>query len=171
MTKAPPTYSNKNLLVDAIVETLVAKEMAHQEGVLRSLIRENADLGGSYHGFMFQGKFRTQLPKEQHKRATKKAPEPAMYPAISAYMADMKCVEQETQAVKQGISLLLWPCKTDQDCRDALPEDIVNLIPTMQMLPRQKPEAWSIGDKPLQKLQYESIKIKILYFLTTEMRY
>ena len=171
MVNTPPTYSNKHLLIDAIVGTLVSKEASHQEGVLKALIRENAELGGSYHGFMFQGKFQTLLSRNKHNRAIKKAPEPSMYPAITAYMAEQKYINQETQAIKQGISLLLWPCKTDQDCRDALPEDIVRLMPTMRMLTRERPEAWSIEDKPLHKFQYESTKIKILYFLTTEMSY
>lgn len=78
-------------------------------------------------------------------------------------MEDVKNTEREHLRLRQGLAVLLSPCGSDQDIRDALPDVIVGFFPELNALPRFREEAWVFRDQPL-KMHSHQQTVELLNF-------
>jgi hypothetical protein len=78
-----------------------------------------------------------------------------------AYLRDESMVDSHKAFVRQGLVLLLEPCTTNQEMRDALPEGVVQLAPELKTLTRQSDECWTLEDNPRAKRQFEKVRLMI----------
>lgn len=88
-----------------------------------------------------------------------------------AYLRDEQLVESQKAMVRQGLVLLLEPCQSNQEMRDALPEGVVQLAPELKTLTRQRDEAWTLEDNPRGKRQFDKVRLFLDAYAMARMIY
>lgn len=166
-----PQMSSAHVMINEIMKRLMAKDKVRTDRILENFILENHKLGGPKEGFLLEGRFLTLLPSRDQLAAEKRMLHPHLHGEVREYLNELKLIENEASTIKHGLSLLLKPCKTWQDFRDALPEDIVDLVPEIKRLSRQRPEAWCLDEGSFQKHQYSMVKEKMMFYITNQMLY
>lgn len=156
---------------NGIMDCLLAKDHSKLRGMLEELIERNYALGGPKEGFLMEGQFLTVLPSKQQFLAEKRMPHSSLHSEVREYLAECKLLDSEAKAIRQGLSLLTSYCKTSQDLRDALPEDIVELSPNLRKMTRYRPEAWCLEGKEYHLRQYALAKEKMMFYITNQMLY
>lgn len=157
--------------IEHIIIVLLKKDHDRLDHILKGFIEENYSLGGIKEGFLLEGKFHTLLPPKQQFAVEKRMLHPRLHAEVREYLAECRLILTEAKTIQQGLSLLVKPCKSPQDLRDALPEDIVDLIPDLRRLTRQRPEAWCLEGSEFQKHQYSAVKDKLMFYITNQMLY
>jgi len=92
-----------------------------------------------------------------------------LYPMAQEYVSNLGVYLKDKKKLNQGLTLVLNGCRTKQDIRDALPDFTRKLFSDIVDLPRTRPEAWTLVDKPLLKQQFELIKELMSIHLTSGM--
>jgi len=81
-------------------------------------------------------------------------------------------VDLEKQLIKQSLSHLLIPCRSEQDIRDALPDCLSALMPrSIQALPRTNEEAWTIRNDERALRQYRKALPRIEFYSAARLIY
>lgn len=111
------------------------------------------------------------MPKNLQPLLQKKVLHPDLYASGMEYVQDEKQTAQEFQQLWWRLSLLLKDSKSIQDIRDALPDTIVALFPELSALPRQRKEAWSFEDKPLQMVSYPKLAELLDFYVANRLIY
>jgi hypothetical protein len=158
-------------LIEYIITTLLKKDYTRLDLILEGFLEQNYMLGGIKEGFLLEGKFHTLLPSKQQFVIEKRMLHPRLHGEVREYLAERRLIEVEAKTIQQGLSLLVKPCKSTQDLRDALPEDIVDLVPQFRSMTRQRPEAWCLEGSEFQKHQYGTVKEKLMFYITNQMLY
>ena len=156
---------------ELIAEKLTEPDASRLNTIRDSLIERNWQAGGHQHGFLFGGKYFTNLPPTQQFAAPKKVAEASIIPEAQQFINEAKLHDREKLHIKQGLMPLLTACISDQDVRDALPESIVKLFPDLVKFPRTRPEAWPIKDSPLQMFAWEHVEASILMHVSNRLIY
>lgn len=165
----PEIYFNR--LWNRFSEVVFGSEKAYQNEILTELIEQNHQLGGAKEGFLYAGKFYTlQNPKNIHP-TLRKPLHPSLYPQAMEYIKVRELADKERQRILHGLSILLTNCKTYQDARDALPDSLKDCLPEISKLPRTRPEAWTLADKPLLLRQYQETKELIEFYQANKLLY
>lgn len=159
------------VFTNGIMDCLLAKDHSKLRNMLEELIERNYALGGPKEGFLMEGQFLTALPPKQQFLAQKSMPHPSLHSEVREYLAECRILDSEAKVIQQGLSLLTSHCKTSQDLRDALPEDIVELSPNLRNMTRYRPEAWCLEGKEFHMHQYTLAKEKMMFYITNQMLY
>lgn len=159
------------LFTTRIMDHLLTKDRSKLRDVLEGLIERNYALGGPKEGFLMEGQFLTLLPPKQQFLAEKRMLHPSLHSEVREYLAECRILDSEAKVIQQGLSLLTSHCKTSQDLRDALPEDIVELSPNLRNMTRYRPEAWCLEGKEFHMHQYALAKEKMMFYITNQMLY
>jgi hypothetical protein len=92
--------------------------------------------------------------------------------AMDAYLVDLTTLNRDKAFISQALAMLLDPCKTIQDIRDALPECLADTLGCISGRPRgDRPEAFTLDDNPRAKRQYEKILPRIQMYAVTRLIY
>ena len=154
-----------------IADHLCSRDSRRLEAAKEELIRANHNAGGHPHGFLFGGKFHTNLPPVDQPAAEKKLLDKSLHSAGRDYMEDIKVTEREHMRLRQGLNLLLSFCSTDQDVRDALPDVVVGFFPELNALPRFKEEAWVFRDSPLKMHSHKMTADLMTFYACNQILY
>jgi hypothetical protein len=158
-------------VIPQIMQAIQAKDLARLEKDLTSLVEANYRLGGTQHGFLFQGQFHSLLPFPKQKKVDKRPLHDDLIPAAKAYLKEKQVLVQETNRLKQGLHTLLRFCNTPQQTRDALPDMASAIIPDLSAYKRIQPEAWPILEKPMLLHDYEKTRDLIQFYVTNQLIY
>lgn len=90
---------------------------------------------------------------------------------VEAFNRDEQMVESHKAFIRQGLVVLLEPCRSNQDMRDALPEGLVQLAPELKTLTRQRAEGWTLEDNPRGKRQFEKLRLNLDAYAMARMIY
>jgi hypothetical protein len=135
------------------------------------LVRENANLGGSSDGFRYNGKVFTQQETKLISRGKFTVPNVEMLPAVKLYLEDSNLIDYDKLRVNQAMTLVLKDTKSTQDVRDALPECLVQLLPSYRQYQRTRPEAFTLSENPRSYNQYMNLREKIEFYVASKMLY
>jgi hypothetical protein len=159
-------------IVSDIVEKLFTKEFRNMERIKTELIEANHALGNPKEGFLYKGRFHTNVPASQQKDLIKKMLHMDLYDRGNFYTETLDRLTKDEQKVRQGLSLMISPCVTAQDVRDSLPEIVLDLLPAdIQALSRTRPESWRFSHQPMQLLQQENVNGLISFYVANRMLY
>mgnify|MGYP003456900741 FL=1 len=86
-------------------------------------------------------------------------------------MKDKREVEFDRLRVKQALAILLKGCRTAQDLRDALPNQLAEMIDQIKPIARSRPEGFTIMDDPRKYKQYQMLREKIEFYTVTRLLY
>ena len=62
-------------------------------------------------------------------------------------------------------------CESPQDLRDALPEPLVRMFPTLSVLPRIRPEGWVIQENPELFDEFQNVVNLVLHYQVNHLIY
>lgn len=96
---------------------------------------------------------------------------PSLTGDVLAFLADRDSVRQERKLMEQIFFKLLVPCMTSQDCRDALPDCLQDVLPSIQLLSRTRPEAYTLTGDERAIRQYEQIFPRIQFYSAVRLIY
>jgi hypothetical protein len=148
-------------LVDAMEKSLDQRKA--------TLIEQNYALGGSILGFVFSGTIYADA-------ANRKAASREVRPIHADLFEDAQILHQEIlhfekdrQLLTQGLNILLAPCTSWQDIRDALPDCAKGILEQTSKLTRTRKEAWTLERHPMQLHAYGATKRCITLFMAERM--
>lgn len=158
-------------IISGLVAKLRARDDAQLTRELEELIEQNYAVGMPKQGFLFGGEFHTVLPVKSVKAEEKKLIHASLKKEAAAYCDRKVLLNKEMTRIANGLSLVLRPCTSWQDIRDALPDPLRNEIDETKNLRRLKAEAWPLQDSPLQLHQYQQTAELLLFYYTNRLIY
>lgn len=161
--------------IQAIVKRLMEADLKELDRQISVINGKNKNLSErKIDGFLYAGRY-FQPTTGNLMIAGPKEAKSALHARLHQEMEDWLQQEQEVLAnqrmISQTISVLLNPCKTLQDMRDALPECVVNGVPELAKLSRQNDAAYTIQNNPRALRQYEKILPQIEIYSVSKLLY
>ena len=161
-----------NQVIDALVSGLFSTEMQRLRKRELQIVVENRKLSGSqFDGFFYQGRYYTDLDKSIASKGIKSGLHLSLAPSMEAHVRDEKEVKNDTHRVKQALALLLKDARTAQDLRDALPDQLAEMIDQIKSMPRMRPEGFTLMTDPRKYEQYRKLREKIEFYTATRLLY
>ena len=90
---------------------------------------------------------------------------------MEAHAKDKAEVEFDRLRVKQALSLLLKDVRTAQDLRDALPNQLVEMIDQIKDMKRSRPEGFTLMTDSRKIKQYQKLREKIEFYTAARLIY
>lgn len=160
-------------LIKTLTDHLFAPEERRLAGYISKLNQRNKKLSEiKTDGFLYAGVFYQPadatlvLDRHQYK--------PSLHISLQAdmekHMRDRAEVMEERALISQTLFLLLKPCYSNQDYRDALPECLASLLKLTHM-PRTREMAYTIEHNARAKRQFEKILPKMEIYSTAGLLY
>lgn len=160
-------------LTKQLIETIVSYDKNRLEEDKLNLIYENHSLGNPHFGFLFSGNFYSCLVTSQARKIADKQPlhSSLMERGSQMHMA-FQDLDKNSKIIQQGLSLVLAPCMTTQDARDALPDYLVKDTPdSIKNLSRTRPVAWTLEGYPMRQHTFKVTEDLIMFFYANRMLY
>ena len=158
-------------IIPALIEQLIKEDRVRLGQQLSQLIEANTALSGSPIGFMFAGEFHSLYDKSVQAKAAKKPLHPSLMNQGNDYITELKRLKNDCIRMQSGLSLLLRPCESWQDVRDALPDAVKDELPEIRSLPRTRPEGWTLEAFPLQRHQIQITIDLMLFYIANRLLY
>lgn len=163
---------NLHTFLDGLMTTLLEPEGRRLDRIVTELDAANREIKKhTVMGFMYNGQ--VYIPKAAKTRQTGGYPSLAfsLTNQAAVWCADMKQVEEDRQIIKQVLWLVTKECPTMGDVRDALPESIVSLVPSMSNMQRTKEDGYTVVHDERLHAQYLKIRDKIDVYRACRMLY
>ena len=161
-----------NEIIRALTSALFMAEIKRLKKRELELVAENRSLSSEHHdGFFYQGQFYTDLDWSIAAKGTKASLHPSLVPSMEAHAKDEAEVEFDRLRVKQALSLLLKDVRTAQDLRDALPNQLAEMIDQIKGMERSRPEGFTLMTDPRKIKQYQKLREKIEFYTAARLLY
>jgi hypothetical protein len=93
----------------------------------------------------------------------------SLFGEMDTLLAGQATIQMDQSFISQTLFKLLYPCESNQDMRDALPECLVSLIDELHPLPRQREPAYTIAGDQRALRQYEKMLPQIELYVAMKM--
>ena len=161
-----------NEIIRALTDVLFSAETKRLRKRELDLVAENRSLSSEhYDGFFYQGQFYTDLDRSLAAKGTKTSLHPSLVPNMERHIKDKKEVEFDRLRVKQALALLLKDVRTAQDLRDALPNQLAEMIDQIKGMERSRPEGFTLMTDPRKIKQYQKLREKIEFYTAARLLY
>ena len=161
-----------NEIIMALTNALFSAEIKRLRKRELDLVAENRSLSSEhYDGFFYQGQFYTDLDRSLAAKGTKASLHPSLVPSMARHTKDKKEVEFDRLRVKQALALLLKDVRTAQDLRDALPNQLAEMIDQIKGMERSRPEGFTLMTDPRKIKQYQNLREKIEFYTAARLLY
>ena len=161
-----------NEIIRALTDALFSAETKRLRKREFDLVAENRSLSSQhYDGFFFQGQFYTDLDRSLAAKGIKTSLHPSLVPSMERHIKDKKEVEFDRLRVKQALALLLKDVQTAQDLRDALPNQLAEMIDQIKKMKRSRPEGFTLMTDSRKIKQYQKLREKIEFYTAARLLY
>lgn len=161
-----------NQIIDALISGLFSTEMQRLKKRELQIVVENRKVSGSqFDGFFYQGRYYTDLDKSIASKGIKSGLHSSLVPQMERHIKDRREVEFDRLRVKQALALILKGCRTAQDLRDALPNQLAEMIDQIKSMPRSRPEGYTLMTDPRKIKQYQKLREKIEFYTAARLLY
>lgn len=161
-----------NEIIKALTSALFMAEIKRLKKRELELVAENRSLSSEhYDGFFYQGKFYTDLDRSIAAKGIKASLHPSLVSSMEAHAKDKAEVEFDRLRVKQALSLLLKDVRTAQDLRDALPNQLAEMIDQIKGMERSRPEGFTLMTDSRKIKQYQKLREKIEFYTAARLLY
>ena len=161
-----------NEIIRALTDALFSAEIKRLRKRELDLVAENRSLSSEhYDGFFYQGQFYTDLDRSLAAKGIKASLHPSLAPSMERHIKDKKEVEFDRLRVKQALALLLKDVRTAQDLRDALPNQLAEMIDQIKGMERSRPEGFTLMTDPRKIKQYQKLREKIEFYTAARLLY
>lgn len=164
--------SQISAVINRLIEQLFAAEIKRLRKREYELVSENRNLSPMrYDGFFYGGYYYTDLDKAIASKGLKSGLHPSLVPALEAQVADRKEVEFDRLRIRQALTLSLKDVRNSQDLRDALPNQLSEMIDQLRGVDRLRPEAFTLMSEPRKHQQYLKLRDKIEFYAAARLLY
>ena len=161
-----------NEIIRALTDALFSAETKRLRKREFDLVAKNRSLSSQhYDGFFFQGQFYTDLDRSLASKGIKTSLHPSLVPSMERHIKDKKEVEFDRLRVKQALALLLKDVQTAQDLRDALPNQLAEMIDQIKEMKRSRPEGFTLMTDSRKIKQYQKLREKIEFYTAARLLY
>ena len=161
-----------NEIIKALTSALFMAETKRLKKRELELVAENRSLSsGHYDGFFYQGRFYTDLDRSIASKGIKASLHPSLVPSMERHIKDRREVEFDRLRVMQALALLLKDVRTAQDLRDALPNQLAEMIDQIKGMERSRPEGFTLMTDPRKIKQYQKLREKIEFYTAARLLY
>ena len=161
-----------NEIIKALTSALFMAETKRLKKRELDLVAENRSLSSEhYDGFFYQGQLYTDLDRSTVAKGIKASLHPSLVPSMEAHAKDKVEVEFDRLRVKQALALLLKDVRTAQDLRDALPNQLAEMIDQIKSMERSRPEGFTLMTDPRKIKQYQKLREKIEFYTAARLLY
>ena len=161
-----------NEIIKALTSALFMAETKRLKKRELELVAENRSLSSKhYDGFFYQGQFYTDLDRSIASKGIKASLHPSLVPSMERHIKDKKEVEFDRLRVKQALALLLKDVRTAQDLRDALPNQLAEMIDQIKGMERSRPEGFTLMTDQRKIKQYQKLREKIEFYTAARLLY
>lgn len=173
--------TNTHEWLEIILDELFKPEMRRIDGIIQRLTEKNSVLKNHrFLGFMHLGevfipevnkRVYTTIPRNLKSRTTP-ALDFTMVAEVSEFIADHNKLSLDRTQIKQVLFRLIHQVNNKQELRDALPECIVSLIPTLASMSRQMADPTYLIKSDYRSVKdYERMLPKIEMYAMTRLIY
>ena len=161
-----------NEIIRALTDALFSAEIKRLRKRELDLVAENRSLSSEhYDGFFYQGQFYTDLDRSLAAKGIKASLHSSLVPSMEQHIKDKKEVDFDRLRIRQALALSLNGIRNNQDLRDALPNQLAEMIDQIKALPRHRPEAYTLMDDPRKFQQYQKLREKIEFYAVARLLY
>lgn len=166
----PTGYAKMHEVIDEIVKTLFAADERRVTAWIDRMIGKNEECLGksNVHCFIYNGDFYRQSNVRGHIQY-RPALDYSLWDEMDKLVADQKAVDNDRAMVRQALVMLIEPCRTAQEVRDALPDCIAETMPQLQGLERRYQPLWTIATNPRAQRQIAKIMPKLELYSVARM--
>lgn len=151
---------------DSIAVTLMSHLMnaqkTFQERHIQLLVDQNKELTGEGKGFLFKGQFWSN--EKTNPSEPKHIIHKSLYAEAQQMYDDVMQARKDKLSIERHLSMLLRPCRSLQDYRDALPDAFAEFLPQLRELSRTRPEAWHLEGQAFLIERHKRIMELINYY-------
>lgn len=165
-------HSNPNkAIIDKALISMLSYEQGLLDKTLSNIVRENQNLGGTMNGFRFDGflycitnvsDMRFQNVKQLHQ---------SLIQEFQTYLVRTQQLKKNINYIRNALSTVLSKCKHLQDCRDVLPDLLVNQIDELKTLPRIREEGFVLKNNPLLFKQFTEAMDLVAHYHANKLLY
>ena len=161
-----------NEIIKALTSALFMAETKRLKKRELELVAENRSLSSEhYDGFFYQGRFYTDLDRSIASKGIKASLHPSLVPSMERHIKDRREVEFDRLRVMQALALLLKDVRTAQDLRDALPNQLAEMIDQIKGMERSRPEGFTLMTDQRKIKQYQKLREKIEFYTAARLLY
>ena len=164
------TYRSPHKVIDHIIDVLFVAERRRLANAVDAMCQANNEAYGKhFDGFHYQGRFyRPQGVKGQLNRIVLHL---SLHPKMDLHLKDEAAIDRDEQLIRQVLFMLLDPCRTEQDIRDALPNCLTDTLGESARLMRQNDPAFTISDNVRAMKQYNRVLPKLEMYSAARLLY
>lgn len=166
-------YDSRFAVIDKIVNTLFEPDNRRLQNWIDKIDGQNREVcnDNTLLGFTYMGRYFRPSHLEGREPFGKKLINEQLVPTIEAFLSDERIVDDDKAMVRQGLSLILDPCKNMQEIRDALPECLVDFLPELKEFERMTTECWTIEENPRARRQFDKVRPKLEAYAVARMMF
>ena len=165
---------NTHQVLKHIESRLFAAEFRRLEAEKDRIVQRNKELNRDHphDGMTYKGEFFAPSNLIQGGGARKtRSLHQQLVSEMEAFLADRAQVTEDQRFIRQILGVILKPCNSDQDIRDALPNCLTDTMDSLKGLRRTRDEAYTLeGNERLQR-QYQQILPRIEFYATARLLY
>lgn len=164
--------NNNYLCIQQLSSELFTAEKRRAVSIIDVIFRDNRKLMPNHgDGFSFAGDVYRPSDAPTRGKLVYTPLHISLDPRIREYMSDQAQVSQDKRLMEQTFLMLLSPCKTYQDVRDALPDCLQDALSQISSYMRERPEAYTIQGNERAMRQYEKILPRIEFYSAVRLIY
>lgn len=167
-----PLYNSPVMsLLDPVIAGLFKDESDRLAEELKALVVENHRLGGTEHVFIHRGEILSHLKPVETRAMPKDLVVPALMDRADNWIRLRDKLEDDTNRLRQALTVVLPRCRSKQDVRDVLPETLVAMVPEFRGIARQGAEGFLLDEHPRLKSQYGRVAGIVDYYIANRLLY
>jgi hypothetical protein len=149
MPRHPSRTTRSTALIAPLVDELLQHQATRLRDFLAEILNDNALLTtGVSEGAYFKGARFVHPNARRLGTMPLPALDPSLEPSMQRYVDELAVLRKDRDQLSQRLAVVLTPCSSSQDIRDALPESFVELVKDFQGMPRTRPEGWVLDGRP-----------------------
>jgi len=157
--------------INPLIESLTAPVEKHIENLKKDLIEQNQRLGGPEDGFLFRGTFWTTIPKNMQYLAEKRMLHSSLHDDGTHLFERTEQLKKDRLYMIQALGILLRKCSTNQEIRDALPDVVMNYLPSeIASLDRKMSAGWPMKGT-LASREFEKLDKTLTTYVASKLLY
>ena len=122
-------------------------------------------------GFHYHGKVYDPSDLMRGGKKTRVMLSPNMVDRMEEFLRDRTQIESDRKLISQVLFPLIQPCCDQQDLRDTLPNSIVDCLPSLRALSREREVAFTLAENPRLHGQFMKILPKLDYYAAMRLLY
>lgn len=148
---------NTHTWIDDIIKCLFEPDNRRIQGWIDSLCKKHGELTGSdMYGFIYGGVYYRPSNLTGAIPPGKQVVHPNLASDVEDLLLSKKSIDSEKQKIRQTLYMLLEPTDGSlQQIRDALPDCVVDCLPTIKHMSRTRDPAFTLAGNPRAIRQYE----------------